>query len=162
MALRACALQDPSPAVVLHGIHRLVEQLRVPEMVTLTYLVFDPATGRLRWTSAGHPPALVCVHGAGAFLSGGLAPPLGATGDGRFTEADEVLGPEATLLLYTDGLAEARAGDQFFGEERIANTLRRDPGVPPDVLCKSLLEAAKDFATEPVTDDTAILAIRRN
>jgi sigma-B regulation protein RsbU (phosphoserine phosphatase) len=66
------------------------------------------------------------------------------------------------VLLYTDGLAEARAGDQFFGEERIANTLRRDPGVPPDVLCKTLLEAAKDFATEPVTDDTAILAIRRS
>ena len=65
------------------------------------------------------------------------------------------------MLLYTDGLAEARAGDQFFGEERIANTLRRDPGVPPDVLCKTLLEAAKDFATEPVDDDTAILAIRR-
>ena len=72
------------------------------------------------------------------------------------------LDPGDLVLLYTDGLAEARAGDQFFGEERIANTLRRDPGVPPDVLCKSLLEAAKDFATEPVTDDTAILAIRRS
>src|SRR3546814_5427940 len=64
-------------------------------------------------------------------------------------------------LLYTDGLAEVRAGDQLFGEDRIANTLRRDPGVAPDVLCKSLLEAARDFATEPMTDDVAILAIRR-
>ena len=66
------------------------------------------------------------------------------------------------LLLYTDGLAEARAGDQLFGEDRVANTLRRDPGVSPDVLCKSLLEAARDFATEPMTDDVAILAIRRS
>ena len=65
------------------------------------------------------------------------------------------------VLLYTDGLAEARDGDQLFGEERIASTLRRDPGVAPDVLCKSLLEAAEDFATEPITDDVAILAIRR-
>ena len=65
------------------------------------------------------------------------------------------------LLLYTDGLAEARAGEQLFGEDRVANTLRRDPGVPPDVLCKSLLEAARDFATEPMTDDVAILAIQR-
>ena len=65
------------------------------------------------------------------------------------------------LLLYTDGLAEARAGEQLFGEERIAQTLRRDPGVAPDVLCKSLLEAARDFATAPLTDDIAILAIRR-
>jgi hypothetical protein len=39
--------------------------------------------------------------------------------------------------------------------------LRRDPGVPPETLCKTLLEAARDFATEPMTDDVAILAIRK-
>ena len=65
------------------------------------------------------------------------------------------------LLLYTDGLAEARAGDDQFGEERIGNVVRRDPGIAPDVLCKTLLEAAKDFATRPLDDDVAILAIRR-
>jgi serine phosphatase RsbU (regulator of sigma subunit) len=64
-------------------------------------------------------------------------------------------------LLYTDGLAEARSGDQLFGEDRVASQLRRDPGVTPDVLCKSLLEAARDFSSGPITDDVAILAIRR-
>jgi hypothetical protein len=39
--------------------------------------------------------------------------------------------------------------------------VRRDPGIDTDVLCKSLLEAAKDFATSPLTDDVAIMAIRR-
>ncbi len=34
-------------------------------------------------------------------------------------------------------------------------------GVTPDVLCKVLLEAARDFATEPISDDIAILAIKR-
>jgi sigma-B regulation protein RsbU (phosphoserine phosphatase) len=65
------------------------------------------------------------------------------------------------LLLYTDGLAEARAGGALFGEERIAAAIRRDPGMQADVLCKSLLAAARDFATAPLTDDVAILAIRR-
>ena len=81
--------------------------------------------------------------------------------DGEYTSREIPLDSGDLLLLYTDGLAEARAGEQLFGEERVANTLRRDPGVPPDVLCKSLLEAARDFATEPMTDDVAILAIRR-
>ena len=40
--------------------------------------------------------------------------------------------------------------------------LRRDPNVAADVLCKNLLEAARDFASEPMDDDVAILAIRRN
>jgi serine phosphatase RsbU (regulator of sigma subunit) len=65
------------------------------------------------------------------------------------------------LLLYTDGLAEVRNGEQIFGEERIANALRRDPNVAAGVLCKNLLETARDFASESMGDDVAILAIRR-
>jgi serine phosphatase RsbU (regulator of sigma subunit) len=65
------------------------------------------------------------------------------------------------LLLYTDGLGEARNGGALFGEERIAAHLRRDPNVNPSVLCKSLLDAAEDFASQPITDDIAILALRR-
>ena len=65
------------------------------------------------------------------------------------------------MLLYTDGLAEARNGEQLFGEERIASLIRRDPGINPDVLCKTLVEAAEDFATSPISDDIAIVAIRR-
>ena len=71
------------------------------------------------------------------------------------------LAPGDLLLLYTDGLAEARNGEQLFGEERIANHLKRDPGVDPSVLCKSLLEAAQDFASVALSDDIAILAIRK-
>ena len=65
------------------------------------------------------------------------------------------------LLLYTDGLAEARSGVALFGEERIAAAIRREPGMPADVLCKSLLAAARDFASAPLSDDVAILAVRR-
>ena len=65
------------------------------------------------------------------------------------------------VLLYTDGLTEARSGEQLFGEDRVAGILRRDPGQDVTTLCKTLLEAARDFAAEPLTDDVAILAIRR-
>jgi serine phosphatase RsbU (regulator of sigma subunit) len=53
-----------------------------------------------------------------------------------------------------------RNGAQLFGEERIANALRRDPNVAASVLCKNLLETARDFASEAMSDDVAILAIR--
>ncbi len=65
------------------------------------------------------------------------------------------------VLMYTDGLAEVRHGADLFGEDRIAQHMARDPGVAPAVLAKSLLEAARDFATEAIEDDVAILAIRR-
>ena len=66
------------------------------------------------------------------------------------------------LLLYTDGLQEARNGEAMFGEERISAHLRRDPDSNPAVLCKSLAEAAEDFASQPISDDIAILALRRS
>jgi len=65
------------------------------------------------------------------------------------------------VLMYTDGLAEVRKGDELFGEDRIAMLLKRDPTIAPDVLCKTMLEAARDFSDGPIGDDVAILAIRR-
>ena len=51
--------------------------------------------------------------------------------DGGYVSREIPLDQGDLLLLYTDGLAEARAGEQLFGEERVANTLRRDPASPP-------------------------------
>ncbi len=51
--------------------------------------------------------------------------------DGSFISREIPLDSDDLVLLYTDGLAEARNGDQLFGEERVANMLRRDPGVDP-------------------------------
>ncbi|MBV8980877.1 MAG: SpoIIE family protein phosphatase, partial [Acidimicrobiia bacterium] len=65
------------------------------------------------------------------------------------------------VLMYTDGLAEARAGEQLFGEDRIATAVRRDTGIEAQVLTKSLLQAAREFSSGPLRDDVAILAIRR-
>jgi sigma-B regulation protein RsbU (phosphoserine phosphatase) len=94
--------------------------------------------------------------------------PLRSTGplltlapDAQFHSREVQLEPGDLLLLYTDGLAEARSGNQLFGEERIAAILRRDPGADVDTMCKTLLEAARDFAAEALKDDVAILAIRR-
>lgn len=159
MALRAYALQDPSPPAVMRGVHRLVSQLRVPEMVTLTYLVFDPATRRLRWSNAGHPPALTVSDGVGTFLTGALSPPLGVSADDSFTEAGTDLPPGATLLLYTDGLIERRGVSLNSGLDRLA---REAGAVPADdgleALCDRLLGAFLD--EEHIEDDVAILAMR--
>lgn len=159
MALRAYALQDPSPPAVMRGVHQLVARLPVPEMVTLVYLVFDLASGELRWTNAGHPPALVLHDGEASFLSGGLAPPVGVTPDSSFTESKTILPRGATLLLYTDGLVERRGVSLLDGIERLCQEACASPvedGLEP--LCDRLLQTFLD--EEHVRDDVAILAMR--
>jgi serine phosphatase RsbU (regulator of sigma subunit) len=159
--LRVFLRQYRDPAQAIEELNIVLSaQGRPEDLVSLCAVVFDMAASTLRFASAGHPPAWLWHDGE--------VRPLRATGPlltldpkGTYTSREVELEAGDLLLLYTDGLAEARAGEALFGEERIAGVLRRDPGQDVSILCKTLLESARDFADAPLTDDVAILAIRR-
>jgi serine phosphatase RsbU (regulator of sigma subunit) len=159
--LRVFLSQYRDPAQAIEELNKVLSTSGRPEdLVSLCAAVFDVQAGTLRFASAGHPPAWMWHDGE--------LRPLRATGPlltldpkGTYLSREQPLDPGDLLVLYTDGLAEARSGGQLFGEERIAAIIRRDPGHDPATLCKLLLGAARDFASEPLGDDVAILAIRR-
>ncbi len=159
--LRVFLRQYRDPAQALEELNDRMSALeRLEEFISLCVVVFDTEAGTLRWASAGHPTAWLW-HDREVRPLRHTGPLLMLDPHGTFLSRELPLDTGDLLLLYTDGLAEARAGDEQYGEERIGNVVRRDPGIAPDVLCKTLLEAAKDFATRPLDDDVAILAIRR-
>ncbi len=159
--LRVFLRQYRDPAQALEELNNQISGMdRGEEFISMCVVVFDTQAGTMRYASAGHP--------ASFYWQEGEVHPLRATGPlislepvASYTSREIPLQSGDLVVMYTDGLAEARNGEQLFGEERIAAHLRRDPDADPDVLCKSLVEAAADFATTPVTDDMAILAIRR-
>lgn len=159
--LRVFLRQYRDPAQALEELNTQMSAMgRSEEFISACVTVHDTEAGTLRYASAGHPAAWLWHDRE--------VQPLRATGPllmldkaATYYSREIPMALNDLLLVYTDGLAEARNGDQLFGEDRIAATLRRDPGVAADVLCKSLLEAATDFAAGPITDDVAILAIRR-
>jgi phosphoserine phosphatase RsbU/P len=159
--LRVFLRQYRDPAQALEELNRqMAAPDRMEEFISLVVVVFDTDAGTLRFASAGHPAAWLWHERE--------VRPLRATGPllmldprGTYHSREINLTAGDLLLLYTDGLAEVRNGDQIFGEERIANSLRRDPNVAAGVLCKNLLETARDFASESLSDDVAIMAIRR-
>jgi serine phosphatase RsbU (regulator of sigma subunit) len=65
------------------------------------------------------------------------------------------------VVALSDGVAEARSGSQFFGEERIAAVVRRFDDSPPQSVCQEIVNAAGEFASGPITDDITVLAVRR-
>jgi len=159
--LRVFLRQYRDPAQAFEELNKLMSAGSRPEdLVSMCSVVFDAEASTLRIASAGHPAAYLWHDGEVRALRA-TGPLLTLDPNAEYYSREVTLEPGDLLLLYTDGLAEARAGGQLFGEERIAAILRRDPGVDVDTLCKSLLEAARDFATGPLTDDVAILAIRR-
>jgi serine phosphatase RsbU (regulator of sigma subunit) len=159
--LRVFLRQFRDPAQALEELNAQMSAMdRGEEFISLCVVVFDTEAGSLRYASAGHPPAWLWHERE--------VRPLRATGpllmlDARGTYFSREIPLEETdmALLYTDGLAEARHGDAMFGEERVASIIKRDPGAAPDVMCKALLEAARDFSDGPIEDDVAILAVRR-
>lgn len=159
--LRTFLKQFRDPAQALEELNAQMSAMdRGEEFISLCVVVFDTEAGTLRFASAGHPPAWLWHERE--------VSPLRATGPllmldpkGTYFSREIGLDEGDMALLYTDGLAEARSGDQLFGEDRVATIIRRDPGASPDVLCKGLLEAARDFSDGPIEDDVAILAVRR-
>ncbi|RHW28767.1 serine/threonine protein phosphatase [Nocardioides immobilis] len=158
MALRAYAVQDPSPVSVMSGVNRLVSHLSMPEMVTLVYLVFDPATRTLCFTNAGHPPPLLFGGGESRYLEDGLAPPLGVMAEAEFQEHKQDMWVGSTLLLYTDGLVERRHESIQRGLDRLATEAIGHEDADVDELCDAILSSL--IETDHVGDDIALLAMR--
>ncbi|MDQ4097886.1 MAG: serine/threonine-protein phosphatase [Actinomycetota bacterium] len=160
--LRVFLRQYRDPAQALEELNaQITAQTRPEEFVSLVVVVFDQEVGTLRYASAGHPPAWLWHEGEVRPLRS-TGPMLTLDPRGSFSSREIPLDPGDLVLLYTDGLAEARSGQQLFGEDRIAQFVRRDPRISADVLCKALLAAARDFSDAPLRDDVAILAIRKS
>jgi len=157
MALRAYALEEPSPAEVVRRLDRLVSRQLMSEIVTLVYLVLDLDSGMVQFANAGHPPPLVVRAGDQiSFLEDGLGPPLGCDDPGLPAEARFRLVPGSTLLLFTDGLVERRGTSIDEGLQRLA-TVAMDCGQDIEAFCDQLLCS---MVEDDTADDVALLVIR--
>jgi serine phosphatase RsbU (regulator of sigma subunit) len=132
-------------------------------LASLFLVNLDPATGRLDYCSAGHPPAfLLRADGQLEPLSdGGLL--LGAIGDAVYARGSVQLNFGDTLLAYSDGIIESldQAGDEF-GYARLESQLRCAQNDSAEAILFSVLGAVQDFAaTRPLGDDMSLVVVRR-
>ena len=155
-ALRAYAFEQHPPAAALEHLNRLAWRREGIVMATLIYLVLDPGSGVIRLASAGHlPPLQAKRDGATVYLKEGRSLPLGVGREMPYKEAEYVLEPGSTLLLYTDGLIEKRSTPIDDGLEQLARAVRRGPGDDLEALCDRLLASVSGSQ-----DDVALLALR--
>jgi PAS domain S-box-containing protein len=156
-ACRAYGLAESSPAEVLARVNRLIMSDEDDAMATILYLVLDRGSGELCFASAGHPPPLVLGPGGASFLEGGRSVPVGAVDAGVFREARAVLAPEASLLLFTDGLVERRDEPLERRLDLLAEAADRAEG-GLEGLCDAVLSSV--VGQQMPGDDVALLAVR--
>ncbi|MEU4799210.1 SpoIIE family protein phosphatase [Streptomyces sp. NPDC023327] len=166
--LRAAALHDPEPAVALATLNAVLHDRYTgggdPRYCTAIFGVIEPDGERatIRLASGGHPPALVIrAEGGTDYVPtpGGLL--VGALPDAPFTTAETELGPGDTILLYTDGLTEARAGrsrESMFGDDALRAFFDDSLSTSADAVITSLTKLLEGFG-QGLDDDTALLAL---
>ncbi|MEV8310310.1 SpoIIE family protein phosphatase [Streptomyces flavidovirens] len=155
-AVRTLARHDVPPAEMLRSLDAVVTDLGEDEMATCVYAVHDPATAQCLIARAGHPPPAVATAGGDiTFLDGSPGVPLG-TGGRDFRTQRVPLPPGSLLVLYTDGLIEARDRDLDEGMDKLARALRHREQ-PLGDLCERILE---QVPARPALDDVAVLLAR--
>jgi len=136
---------------------------RVPDgsFVTMVLVVIDLDRDALSWCSAGHvAPLLVSPTGVVTALEV-TGPPCGVFADAGYACGRIHFEPGDSLFCFTDGVVEARRGDEEFGDERLGQTLRDSLGRPPRDVARAVLSAVSVWSGGRILDDVAMAAVTR-
>ncbi|HEY1714977.1 MAG TPA: PP2C family protein-serine/threonine phosphatase [Solirubrobacteraceae bacterium] len=146
-----------SPGEVLTRLNRYQLALAEQELFTVIYAIVDPRRGRVSWASGGHPPPLVrSSNGATRFLQGGGA--VMGVWDVVYADAEDIVAPSDTLILYSDGLVERPGEPLDTGLERLSAAAAAGPDQPSE-LCAHVLGTMLPVALA-VRDDVTAMVVR--
>ena len=157
----ARALDDP--ALIVRGANEaLVADLDVDRFVTLTFaLLTRSGDGVLaRIASAGHPPALVRRETGAVERVDKPGLIIGVDLHADYEEARVQLAPGDTLVLYTDGILEARFERESFGDARLAGAVASARTGNPNHIVHAINSAVVAFEGPQARDDQAIVCLR--
>jgi serine phosphatase RsbU (regulator of sigma subunit) len=159
--LRAHAAESSEPQAIVTGVNQEFCRMLAP-LTSLFIARLDPATGRLDYCSAGHPPALLlrADERLESLSDGGML--LGMAPEASFASGCVELHAGDVLLAYSDGVLESRNNaDNEFGYERLEAQLRLARSGSAEAILFSVLGSVQDFAApQPLIDDTSLVVVR--
>jgi len=161
-SVRSLGAAGLGPAEIVARINGMIVEGGDPaDIVTLWLGMLDTESGALAWANGGHPPALLLEPQTGGRIQrlGTTGALLGAVAAAEYLEERVTVPASGTLLLYTDGVTEARNVTGFFGEGRVRRALRKGGSVQE--ITERLLSAVERFSRNGIRDDVAILGLAR-
>ncbi len=168
---RLSARRDLPPSHVLRTLNEdLYARGQRGTFCTMCYLTLELDTGKVICGNAGHHPAL-CINERGVRVFGGATgPPAGVIPEGPWRDVELEVAPGDTILLYTDGIVEAREhairenggrGPVEFGMERMCQVAHEEHESRPAELIARLCEEVQTYCKPGVPhDDCTMIALR--
>jgi len=160
--VRAFAALEQSPAHVVTRLNLdLARHTTLRRFVTFFFGIYHTDTRRLTYSNAGHnPPVVLRTDGSTVRLqSGGTV--LGALDTSHYDEGWIDLAPRDRIVLFTDGITEARTtDDREFGDDALLAVLREQPAAAEgSALIHAVFERAAAFAGGDLQDDATVVVM---
>lgn len=159
-SLRAYANLSLDPQVVVSQVNALIYSMSsVESYATLSFAVLDLHTGEGRYCNGGHTTGVLLRAGAIVRLlesTGGL---VGAMPNMEYAADSFGFRGGDRLVLYTDGILEARRNGELFGMSRVLDALDETRGAPVDEVPGGLLERVLAFTGGELNDDVVVLCV---
>jgi PAS domain S-box-containing protein len=164
-SVRTAAMFDSDPAHVLEALNTALMRSGGPFSTAVFALVEpEPEPGhpgiKICLASGGHPPALVCRADRTVAECWSRGPLLGVLETIALDVTELRLDPGDLLVLYTDGLVEARRAGELFGPERLGQAVADLADRSPGEIAEGVVAASRAFAGGRVSDDIAVVVLR--
>jgi len=157
-AFRMATRHYDTPVEIVSEINHVISE-RNPDLIFITAFVgkLDMSHGLLTYCNAGHNPPVL----NGTLLDTDPDIPIGYNADYAYRQYGAVFGKGSRMVLYTDGITEARnSGRKFFGTSRLLSVISRHGTDDIATLTNAVIQATRQFAgnANPI-DDMTLMSI---
>lgn len=162
--VRNLAQSGKTPAAILSETNELLRESHSGSaFVTIFLGIYNTTNGRIIYANGGHsPPLCISKNGRVSPVGAATGTIVGMLENQEYSNAELRLQPGETLLLFTDGLPEARSpSGEFYGEGRIRSFMEEHSQESPAELCNRLEKEICKFQKMNLADDLTILALKR-
>lgn len=158
--IKAYACEETSAALTMAKTDEVVRKVSGTEIfVTVFFGILDKESGILTYCSAGHPPGILKRKtGETSFLITS-SPVIGAFAGLNYIDDKAKLEKGDVLILYTNGVTEARCNREFFGEQRLVRFIKDLKPLKARKIPQVIFDEITKCASEKLADDVALLAV---
>lgn len=160
--IRALAVRTTTPSDVLRGLHDAIARSDVDSFCTALYLTAEPVDGGVEvcMSAGGHHLPLRVVEDGSVDEVGRAGHLLGMLEPLQLHDESVSLAPGEALVLYTDGVIEARYDGELYGEARLREVIAEHGGGSAQQLADAVAASAVRFQGEHTRDDIAVVVVR--
>ncbi|MGH3030367.1 MAG: SpoIIE family protein phosphatase [Gaiellaceae bacterium] len=160
-SFRALARSHPEPSDFLANANEVVvEEIEPGKFITMLYVLVDPASGEVACASAGHPAMRVVTPDGRVTQLEALGLALGIDTGQEYPAERLRLQAGSSVVLFTDGVVEARRNGELYGEERLDRLLGARGHLGAQELAEAILADCRSFGGGDLADDCAVVILK--